>query len=115
MATLSDSSAPTFKNPILRGFNPDPTICVVRSHDDGSGMDKDGTGNATEKRGRVDYYLSTSTFEYFPGCAIYHSTDLLNWELIGHALTRRSQIEMRTVEPGYSLVFRRSPVVSSCL
>ncbi|ETS81986.1 hypothetical protein PFICI_06988 [Pestalotiopsis fici W106-1] len=72
----------TFQNPVIRGFNPDPTICVVH-------------GKAT-----TDYYLSTSTFEYFPGCAIYHSTDLVNWDLIGHALTRRSQVEMRTVEPG---------------
>lgn len=73
----------TFQNPVIRGFNPDPTICVVRGPE------------------RTDYFLSTSTFEYFPGCAIYHSTDLINWELIGHALTRRSQAEMRTVEPGY--------------
>ncbi|KAK6204208.1 hypothetical protein LQW54_008327 [Pestalotiopsis sp. IQ-011] len=71
-----------FQNPVIRGFNPDPTICVVRGPE------------------RTDYFLSTSTFEYFPGCAIYHSTDLINWVLIGHALTRRSQVEMRTVEPG---------------
>ncbi|KAK9782156.1 putative Glycosyl hydrolase [Seiridium cardinale] len=81
--------SPTFQNPIIRGFNPDPTVCVVR--------------NATvpgDPRPKTHYYLSTSTFEYFPGCAVYHSTDLINWDLIGHALTRRSQVEMRTVEPG---------------
>ncbi|KAK6065159.1 beta-xylosidase [Seiridium cupressi] len=81
--------SPTFQNPVIRGFNPDPTVCVVR--------------NATvpeDPRPKTHYYLSTSTFEYFPGCAVYHSTDLINWDLIGHALTRRSQIEMRTVEPG---------------
>ncbi|PSR87392.1 beta-xylosidase [Coniella lustricola] len=75
----------TFRNPIIRGFNPDPTICVVPA----ASADQPTT-----------YFLSTSTFEYFPGCAIYTSTDLLNWRLIGHALNRRSQIEMRTVEPG---------------
>ncbi|KAG8163352.1 hypothetical protein KVR01_006649 [Diaporthe batatas] len=74
----------TFVNPVLRGFNPDPTICVVPAS---------GDTPAT-------YFLSTSTFEFFPGCAIYSSTDLLNWKLIGHALNRRSQIELRTVEPG---------------
>jgi beta-xylosidase len=74
----------TFNNPVLQGFNPDPTICVVPA---------DGETPTT-------YFLSTSTFEYFPGCAIYTSTDLLGWRLIGHALTRRSQIELRTVEPG---------------
>lgn len=75
----------TFHNPVLQGFNPDPTLCVVPASGDGK---------------PTTYFLSTSTFEYFPGCAIYTSTDLLNWRLIGHALTRRSQIELRTVEPG---------------
>lgn len=78
------SAAPTFHNPVLRGFNPDPTICVVPASGDTP----------------TTYVLSTSTFEYFPGCAIYASTDLLSWKLIGHALNRRSQIELRTVEPG---------------
>ncbi len=58
----------TFKNPIISGMNPDPTICRV--------------GN--------DYYLVTSTFEYFPGLPIYHSKDLVNWKLIGHVLSRPS-------------------------
>ncbi|TIC91126.1 Non-reducing end alpha-L-arabinofuranosidase BoGH43B [Colletotrichum higginsianum] len=73
-----------FLNPVIPGFNPDPTVCVVP---------------ATESS-PTTYFLSTSTFEYFPGCAIYTSTDLINWKLIGHALTRKSQIELRTVEPG---------------
>ncbi|KAF2000145.1 glycoside hydrolase family 43 protein [Amniculicola lignicola CBS 123094] len=84
---MTDSKLPgllVFENPIIRGFNPDPTICVLPS-------------TATTP---TQYFLSTSTFEYFPGCAIYFSEDLINWKLIGHALTRRSQIELRTVEPG---------------
>jgi beta-xylosidase len=83
-APESDSRVSTFQNPILTGFNPDPTICVVP---------------ATEST-PTTFFLSTSTFEYFPGCAIYTSTDLVNWKLIGHALNRRSQIDLRTVEPG---------------
>ena len=75
----------SFRNPVIRGFNPDPTICVVPP----------GPHSTV-----TTYFLSTSTFEYFPGCPIYSSTDLINWKLIGHALTRRSQIELRTVEPG---------------
>jgi beta-xylosidase len=67
----------TFTNPIIPGFNPDPSICRVGE----------------------DYFLVTSTFEYFPGLPIYHSKDLLNWTLIGHVLTRRSQLDMRTTEP----------------
>lgn len=55
----------TFSNPVLTGMNPDPTICRVGD----------------------DFYLMTSTFEYFPGLPVYHSKDLVNWHLIGHALT----------------------------
>lgn len=84
MADLDSADPLVFRNPVLRGFNPDPTICVVPATDDEP----------------TTYYLSTSTFELFPGCAIYTSTDLLSWRLVGHALNRRSQIELRTVEPG---------------
>ena len=58
-----------YNNPILRGGYPDPSICRV--------------GN--------DYYLVNSSFEYFPGLPIHHSTDLVNWELVGHGLHRKSQ------------------------
>ncbi|WP_313157008.1 glycoside hydrolase family 43 protein [Sphingobacterium multivorum] len=61
-----------FSNPVIRGFNPDPSICRV---DD-------------------DYYLVTSSFEYFPGLPIYHSKDLVNWEQIGHCLTRDTQLPL---------------------
>ena len=54
----------TYRNPIISGFAPDPSIC--RSGD--------------------DYYLINSTFEYFPGIPVYHSTDLVNWKLIANAL-----------------------------
>lgn len=47
------------ENPILRGFNPDPCICKAREN----------------------YYIATSTFEWFPGVQIYESYDLVNWEL----------------------------------
>ncbi|KAF4544217.1 Glycosyl hydrolases family 43 [Lasiodiplodia theobromae] len=67
-----------YNNPILPGFNPDPSIIRVGS----------------------DYFLVTSSFEYFPGVPIYHSKDLIRWTLIGHALTRRSQLDVRTPEAG---------------
>ncbi|KAL5363734.1 glycosyl hydrolase [Aspergillus floccosus] len=67
-----------YNNPIIPGFNPDPSIIRV---------DK-------------DYFLVTSSFEYFPGAPIYHSSDLIRWTLIGHALTRPSQIQIHTPEPG---------------
>jgi beta-xylosidase len=74
---MSPTPVSTYRNPIIPGFNPDPSIVRVGSN----------------------YFLATSTFEY-PGVPIYHSKDLVNWTLIGHALTRPSQLDMRTVEPG---------------
>lgn len=41
-----------------------------------------------------DYYLATSSFEYFPGVPLFHSTDLVHFEPIGHALTRASQLPL---------------------
>lgn len=60
------------KNPVLTGFHPDPSMICV--------------GN--------DYYIATSTFEWFPGVAIYHSRDLRNWELLPAPLRRLSQLNM---------------------
>jgi xylan 1,4-beta-xylosidase len=62
----------TIRNPILRGFNPDPSI--VRVGD--------------------DYYIATSTFEWFPGVQIHHSRDLVHWRLLTRPLTRASQLNM---------------------
>lgn len=44
-----------------------------------------------------DYYLANSTFEWFPGVPIHHSRDLKHWRLVGHALTRPSQLDLRGV------------------
>ena len=60
------------RNPILPGFNPDPSI--VRVGD--------------------DYYVATSTFEWFPGVQIHHSRDLVHWRLLTRPLTRPSQLNM---------------------
>ena len=59
-------------NPILRGFNPDPSIVRVGE----------------------DYYVATSTFEWFPGVQIHHSRDLVNWRLITRPLRRPEQLNM---------------------
>jgi xylan 1,4-beta-xylosidase len=63
------------QNPILPGFFPDPSICRVGD----------------------DYYVANSTFEWFPGVALHHSKDLVNWRFIGHALTRSSQLDLRGI------------------
>jgi alpha-N-arabinofuranosidase len=60
----------SYENPILRGFYPDPSICRVGE----------------------DYYLATSSFEYFPGVPIFTSRDLVHFRQVGHALTRPSQL-----------------------
>jgi xylan 1,4-beta-xylosidase len=62
----------TIRNPILPGFNPDPSIVRV---DD-------------------DYYIATSTFEWFPGVQIHHSRDLVHWRLLTRPLNRASQLNM---------------------
>ncbi|KAM0428840.1 hypothetical protein ACHAPT_006640 [Fusarium lateritium] len=64
---------PLVRNPILPGFNPDPSILRVGD----------------------DYYIATSTFEWFPGVQIHHSKDLANWTLAVRPLTRKSQLDMR--------------------
>lgn len=62
-----------FENPILRGFNPDPSLCRVGD----------------------DYYIATSTFEWFPGVQIHHSRDLSDWTLVCRPLNRATQLDMR--------------------
>lgn len=75
-SALAQQTPKTFQNPILSGFNPDPSICRVGD----------------------DYYLVTSSFTWFPGIPIYHSKDLVNWELIGHGVTRPEQVSFDGVK-----------------
>lgn len=62
-------------NPILKGFHPDPSIIRVGG----------------------DFYLATSTFEWWPGIRLHHSKDLIHWELIEYPLNRVSQLDLRGV------------------
>ncbi len=55
-----------YSNPILGGDYPDPSVVRV--------------GN--------DYYMTHSSFNYYPGLLVWHSTDLIHWERISHALTK---------------------------
>ncbi len=71
----------TFTNPIIPGFHPDPSICRVGG----------------------EYYLATSSFEYFPGVPLYHSRDLVHWRPIGHALTRPSQLPLEGIRSSYGI------------
>ena len=58
-------------NPIFKGFNPDPCIC----------------------RKGYDYYCAVSSFEWMPGIPVYHSKDLVHWELLTHVLTEQVNLQ----------------------
>jgi xylan 1,4-beta-xylosidase len=61
-----------YRNPILGGFYPDPTVC----------------------RQGDDYYLATSSFAYYPGVPLFTSRDLVHWRQVGHILDRPSQLNL---------------------
>ncbi|HEX8547735.1 MAG TPA: glycoside hydrolase family 43 protein [Cytophagaceae bacterium] len=67
--------SPTFTNPVIAGAYADPSICRVGD----------------------DYYLSNSSFEYFPGIPIWHSKDLIHWEHAGFGIHRKSQFDFNGV------------------
>ena len=54
-----------YTNPVLNADYSDPDVCRVGE----------------------DFYMTSSSFACFPGLQILHSTDLVNWEIIGAALT----------------------------
>lgn len=62
----------TVKNPIIPGFYSDPSVC------------RDGE----------DYYLITSSYEYYPGVPIFHSRDLVNWTQLSYCLTTELQLSL---------------------
>ncbi len=70
-----------YNNPIISGFNPDPSICRVGE----------------------DFYLVTSSFEFFPGVPIYHSKNLVNWELISYCLTDDIQLPLSKAKASYGI------------
>lgn len=61
-----------YKNPIVKGFYPDPSVCFANGK----------------------FYMVCSSFQYFPGVPLFESSDLVNWEQIGYVLTRSSQVTL---------------------
>lgn len=59
-----DNGDGTYTNPVINADYSDPDVCAVGE----------------------DYYLTASSFNCTPGLPILHSKDLVNWEIIGHAL-----------------------------
>lgn len=70
------SQPATISNPVVEGFAPDPSICRVGD----------------------DYYLCTSSFTWYPGLPIYHSRDLVNWQIAAHAIDRPGMVALDGVK-----------------
>lgn len=80
----------TLTNPVLRGFYPDPSVCC---------------------KGK-DYYLVTSTFEFFPAVPVFHSRDLASWEQVGFCVSEPGIIDLNGARPGkgiYAPTIRYNP------
>ncbi|WP_203921477.1 glycoside hydrolase family 43 protein [Rugosimonospora africana] len=71
--TGTTTAVPLIHNPVLPGFHPDPSILRVGE----------------------DYYLATSTFEWYPGVRLHHSRDLVHWRALGGVLTERRLLDLR--------------------
>jgi len=67
------AQAESYRNPVIAGYHPDPSVCRVGD----------------------DFYLVNSSFQYFPGVPVYHSKDLVNWQLVGNVLDRDSQLPLK--------------------
>lgn len=72
LSSILSLSAQGYRNPVIPGFHPDPSVCRVGE----------------------DYYLVNSSFQFFPGVPLYHSKDLVHWEQTGNCLDRPSQVKL---------------------
>ena len=77
MSVMAQTVTHGFKNPVIPGFHPDPSVCRVGD----------------------DFYLVNSSFQYFPGVPVFHSKDLIHWKQIGNCLTRDSQVDLYRPNP----------------
>ncbi len=68
-----------YRNPVLRGCHPDPSIVRVGE----------------------DYYMVNSSFTLFPGLPVSHSRDLVHWEEIGHAAEDLTASGLHGLPGGY--------------
>ena len=66
-------SAEEYRNPVIPGYHPDPSVCRVGD----------------------TFYLVNSSFQYFPGVPIFQSKDLVHWQQIGNVLDRESQLPLK--------------------
>ena len=71
----------SYENPIIPGFHPDPSVIRVGE----------------------EFYLVTSSFQFFPGVPVFQSRDLVHWKQIGHVLTKPSQLPLDGVRPSQGI------------
>lgn len=71
-ASLCAAANSTYTNPMLPGWNSDPSCIFVPEHND-------------------TWFCTTSSFLTFPNLPIYASKDLQNWRLVSHAYSRVEQ------------------------
>ncbi|WP_030443332.1 glycoside hydrolase family 43 protein [Actinoplanes subtropicus] len=71
-ATTATVTGRAIQNPVLAGFHPDPSILRVGA----------------------DYYIATSTFEWYPGVRLHHSTNLVDWTPLGGALNEKRLLDL---------------------
>ncbi len=72
-----------YLNPIIPGFHPDPSICQAGD----------------------DYYLVTSSFEFFPCIPLFHSKNLVAWEQIGYCVTDSKVLPLMHGQPNSSGIY----------
>ncbi len=77
---LGFSAEGCYRNPIIRGMAPDPSIVRVGE----------------------DYYMVHSSFLYFPGIPVSHSRDLVHWRVIGYVMAdpRWAEAHLGALEGG---------------
>lgn len=68
-------------NPVIRGFYPDPSVCKANGY----------------------FYLVCSSFQFFPALPLFRSRDMVNWEQMGHCITRKSQLDLSGCRPSGGL------------
>ncbi len=70
------NNATGFRNPVIPGFHPDPSVCRVGD----------------------EFFLVASTFTFVPGVPIFRSHNLVDWTQIGNVLDRPSQLDLSGTE-----------------
>lgn len=70
-----------YQNPVQRGFFPDPSVIRVGE----------------------DYYMVNSSFQYFPAIPISHSKDMVNWRIIGHAITDNEYMDISDIPDSHGI------------